>query len=1187
MGQQGSPPEGVWQRLVDAQPEPVILADTGGVIIYVNRAASVLCGAPGDTLCGRPLGDVVELEEPGAPETAAWVRRDNGDRTPVQVSSTPCGDGVRALRLQPSGDGTALLDALPDAVFICSTARTITYANAAACDLLQRPHEKIVGKRLADFQPAAAGRATDAASPEPLDDAHVLHPNGHIVPVESRSVTLPDGTHLVTVRAVSTWVDRHEAVRFQEEQWRRLLESANDLIFTHDLHGRLQTVNRAWERLMGMPRREALTIRIQDLLTVPDRRRARSALRSLLSGQSVQLYHVDLRRPDGRTITLEVSCWLSYEDGRPVGIQGIARDITDRIRAEDALRTSEWKLRAVLESAPNPILEVDADGTIRYLNQAPSAGDLERVLRTSLYDYVLAADHPAVRAAITAALHSNEPHSVDCAVRQADGRPAWYTYTVGRLERTEGPPRVIIIGTENTERREMEEALRRSESRWRSVVENAPAAIMELALDGTVRFINRSPTGPDRQSMIGRNISEFSTSADANISWNAALARIARTGDPESFETSRPSPNGERIWLHNLVGAVLRDTEIVGYTLITTDISSRKQAEAELLRSREEAETLASIARDLTEALDQKVLLQRIARHVRVITGSDMGIVSIRTPDGDLEIAAQDGARTTLGLGSRHSTMSTGHSGKLKYAAQMLDIPNHPGLTPEARETAAAEGMVTSAVQAVHMDGEMVAVLAVAQRSEREYTPADLALLERLAGLSAAALRNAALYRELETANRGLEEAVAEATRLADAAQESARLKSEFLATMSHEIRTPITGIMSMVELLQATDLSHEQEEYAGVAMRSTELLLVLLNDILDLSKIEAGKLTLEHVAFNPHALIEESVEVMSALSREKHLCVSSYVDADVGRWLRQVLLNMVGNPLKFTHTGEVHVSARVDRTTDTQTWIRFSVQDTGIGLSAVARRRLFQPFTQADGSTTRQYGGTGLGLTICKRLVGLMGGDIRVESVEGVGSKFWFTLPLERMDTAGALNAAPPEPALHGAVVVVEPVPWARAALCRYLTAWGIQALPAADAEAALRQFHTPRASGDPVVAAVIAGDHADLHAAGLAQDVRTDPLLSDLPLLLLTAQPASDQETLRSGFNAALVRPPPAGCAAGRAGHAGQHARPASVPTPGPATPEARAGVAGRRPVPRLAGRGQPGQPPGDRAAIATHGD
>ena len=576
------------------------------------------------------------------------------------------------------------------------------------------------------------------------------------------------------------------------------------------------------------------------------------------------------------------------------------------------------------------------------------------------------------------------------------------------------------------------------------------------------------------------------------------------------------------------MGGILRDAEIVGYTLITTDISSRKQAEAELLRSREEAETLAAIARDLTEALDQKVLLQRIARHARVLTGSDLSTVSIRTPDGDLEIVAHDGARTDLGLGVWHSVLITDPK-RMGKAAQVLRIPNHPRLTAAAREAAAAEGIVTSAVQAVHMNGEMVAVFAIAQRSAREYPPADLALLERLAGLSAAALRNAALYRELETANRGLEAAVAEATRLADTAQESTRLKSEFLATMSHEIRTPITGIMGMAELLQATDLSHEQEEYATVAMRSTELLLVLLNDILDLSKIEAGKLTLEHVAFDPRALVEESVEVMSARSREKHLCVSSYVDADVqqrlrgdpGR-LRQVLLNMVGNALKFTHTGEVHVSARVDRTRDTQTWIRFSVQDTGIGLSAVARRRLFQPFTQADGSTTRKYGGTGLGLTISKRLVGLMGGDIHVEGVEGAGSTFWFTVPLERMDADGDPDPTPPEPALRGAVVVAEPAPWTRAALCRYLnTGWGMQALPAADAEAALQQLRARQASGDPAVAAIIAGDHADLNATALAQDVRTDPLCADLPLLLLTGQQTSDPETLRSGFNASLVRP------------------------------------------------------------------
>ena len=321
-------PDAIWRRLVDALPEPVILADADDTIVYVNLAAAAVCGAPGETLCGQPLTEVVEVEQPGEPAAAAWVRRGANERTPVRASSTPCGEGVRAVRLQPPSAGTALLDAQPDAVFMCSAAHTITYANAAACDLLQRPRAAIVGKRLADFQPAAAGRDAGSVATEPLDAAHVLHPNGRIVPVESRSVTLPDGTRMVTIHDVSSWVERHTSIRFHEEQLQRLLESANDLIFTHDLRGRLQTVNRAWERLMGMPRREALTMRIQDLMTAPARQRARRTLRSLLAGQNVPPCRVDMPRTDGQTVTLEVSCWLTYADERPVGIQ--ARDCARR-----------------------------------------------------------------------------------------------------------------------------------------------------------------------------------------------------------------------------------------------------------------------------------------------------------------------------------------------------------------------------------------------------------------------------------------------------------------------------------------------------------------------------------------------------------------------------------------------------------------------------------------------------------------------------------------------------------------------------------------------------------------------------------------------------------------------------------------------------------------------------------------
>lgn len=255
-------------------------------------------------------------------------------------------------------------------------------------------------------------------------------------------------------------------------------------------------------------------------------------------------------------------------------------------------------------------------------------------------------------------------------------------------------------------------------------------------------------------------------------------------------------------------------------------------------------------------------------------------------------------------------------------------------------------------------------------------------------------------YLGIYTDITGRKQVETELTEARDHALEAARLKSEFLATMSHEIRTSMNAIMGMAELLQDTVLSAEQRDCIGTLRQSGENLLRIINDILDFSKIEAGKLRIEREDFRLLEVIESVLDALTPSARQKRISLMSYVapeippalQGDPGR-IRQVLINLVGNAVKFTAQGSVTVRAALELGDDTQSTVHISVADTGMGIPAQVVKKLFQPFTQADGSTTRKYGGTGLGLSICKNLVNMMGGEIGVDSEPGKGSTFWFTI--------------------------------------------------------------------------------------------------------------------------------------------------------------------------------------------------
>ena len=285
-----------------------------------------------------------------------------------------------------------------------------------------------------------------------------------------------------------------------------------------------------------------------------------------------------------------------------------------------------------------------------------------------------------------------------------------------------------------------------------------------------------------------------------------------------------------------------------------------------------------------------------------------------------------------------------------------------------------------------------------------------------VAGLVHLALKAHLQRAALQTANQKLENEISERRLAEERAQAANQAKSEFLANMSHEIRTPMTGVLGMIDLLLSTKLSAPQTEYLEMARSSADSLLSLLNDILDLSKIEAGRLELAPVAFSTRECVTGAVRTFDVCAHQKGLDLITEVDQDVPEImvgdpvrLRQVIVNLVGNAVKFTDTGRIAVKAGLETQAGSEVTFRVQVSDTGPGIPADKQRIIFDPFRQGDGSTTRRYGGTGLGLTISSRLVRLMAGNLTVYSEVGRGSTFTFTAQLGRAVSGAVVEPLPP----------------------------------------------------------------------------------------------------------------------------------------------------------------------------------
>ena len=659
----------------------------------------------------------------------------------------------------------------------------------------------------------------------------------------------------------------------------------------------------------------------------------------------------------------------------------------------------------------------------------------------------------------------------------------------------------MIVVRRNTRARSLaEEALKQqvrertaTQAELRGVLNGTDYSIIGADLVGTIRFFNAGAEkmlGYSQEEMVGRETpARFHDEAEVVARAAELSAELGRVIEP-GFEVfvARPRLGGAdvREWTYVrkdgrrvqvlLSMTALRDEagEITGFMGVAQDLTARKRAEEALRTSEEEFRTAFEFA------------------------GIGMAIVGL------------DGRWIRV-----NATLCeiVGYDERTLLAKTFQDITHPDDLGTDLDHV---HEMLAGKTRVYHME-------------KRYFHAAGHVVWVRL---TASLVRDSAgvplhFVSQIEdvTDRKQLAENLAKAR---DEALAASRMKSEFLANMSHEIRTPMNGIIGMSGLLMESELTSDQREMGDVIQRSSEGLLNIINDILDFSKIEAGKLRIEPVEFDLREAVEESLALLAPRAHEKGvelICdfdnrLTSRLHGDAGR-LRQVIINLVGNAVKFTERGEVLVRVGLTGEADGRILFNCLVADTGIGIAPEAQKILFQPFTQADGTTTRRFGGTGLGLAISRQLVALMGGEVGFESEPGRGSKFWFELSMPRYLAAPSVVSRRLPAGLRA--LVVDDNATNRRILAAQLESFGMEAEVIADPTRFIGRLREQREAGRPFALGVLDWNMPELDGLNLALEIRRVPEFADLPLVMLSSAGnlANSKQIEEVKFGALLTKP------------------------------------------------------------------
>ena len=882
---------------------------------------------------------------------------------------------------------------------------------------------------------------------------------------------------------------RAEELEQNKERFDHLTENLKDKYFfySHDTQKKYSFISPSISSILGYSKKEYIENIDQIYMKSSLNSVARSKTKLCIEGNSQQSFGVELKAKNGDKKYFEITEYPIFRDDKVIAVEGIANDVTDKRKAELKLRESEEHFRSLLENAKDYVIyrlvNKNDDEDAKVMMVSPSISEITGITSEEIYQFrnwfknihqddiqrVLNANERAIK----------PPYNFDQIFRYehpSKGLRWFHVLSNGVVDETGNAKFINGIVWDITTMKTAELSIIRNEEKYKRIFDLSPEAIIMIDNKGILTDLNKRVydwLGYMPKEVKGLHLLKIPFIGKADkIKMIKQFQKRISGDDLKPYDLTFITKKGEKR-IGRILGTPIRDVDnrINANLIMVMDVTESIEAKKKLQEQEKRFRDVAFSMSDWVWEID----LKGIYTYSSIKVGDLLGY----------------SVEEVIGM-SAFDFMKTEEVDRIKDAFNTI-VSNEDNFVDLENWLVKKNGseicVTTSGVPKFDDDGKCIGYRGVDK---------DITVLK---------LRQKELIRAKE------------------AAEAAVVAKAEFLATMSHEIRTPMNGVIGMTGLLEETTLTEEQKEYVETIRISGDSLLTIINDILDFSKIESGKLDLEVHPFEIRTCIEDVFDLVAGKARAKGLDLLYFIEpevpvcisGDVTR-LRQIIVNLVNNAVKFTEKGEILVNISLINQIDNEVEIKFSIKDTGIGIPKNKLNKLFKAFSQVDSSTSRKYGGTGLGLAISLQLTEMMGGEISVQSEEGVGSVFSFSIKAQIAPTGLKKYQKTNLPELSGkSILIVDDNATNRRILSIQCNSWGMKSFCFSSGKEALGFLETER----PLHLGIIDMVMPEMDGGELGTKIRNLRSADKLPLIMLSSTCKVQSDFKKGIFNICLSKP------------------------------------------------------------------